>query len=34
LLKEAIESKYISLSESSILAEWNKDPQAWYNKYF
>ena len=34
LLKEAIESKYISFSESSILAEWNKDPQAWYNKYF
>ena len=34
LLKEAIESKYISLSESLILAEWNKDPQAWYNNFF
>ena len=34
LLKEAIESNYISESDASVLAEWNKDPKAWYEKYF
>lgn len=34
LLTEAIESRYISDSEAAILAEWNKDPQAWYEKHF
>lgn len=34
LLKEAIESNYITESDASVLAEWNKDPKAWYEKYF
>ena len=34
LLKEAIESNYITESDASVLAEWNIDPKAWYEKYF
>lgn len=34
LLKEALESKYITVEESEILTSWNKDPQNWYQNNF
>ena len=34
LIKEAIESKYITHAEAEILTKWNQDPQNWYQNHY
>ena len=34
LVKEAVDTKYITSEEADILSSWNKDPENWYRKHF